>query len=111
MATKGNKVVINTTGGALNPDAVPKKPDVQTHTKQKPSKEYKDTVSEYGNKIGRPRVDEDEKKKNCTLTIHPSMHKDVMELAKRKHKSFSQVIADAVEEYLAKESNNIEITL
>ena len=47
MATKGNKVVINTTGGALNPDAVPKKPDVQTQTKQKPSKEYKDTVSEY----------------------------------------------------------------
>ncbi len=74
-----------------------KKPEKEPEIKQK-EQQYKDTVSPYGNKIGRPR--KEKKAMQFTLTCDADYHKMISEIAEKQGKSNSAFIRDAIDHYI-----------
>ncbi len=64
--------------------------------------EKEKTISEKGNIIGRKNVNVKEKKKPITFTLKPDLYDEVIERAKKDHRTVSEYLAIIVEEHLTK---------
>ena len=61
---------------------------------------YKDTVSKYGKKIGRPR--KENKSVQFTLTCDASYHDKIANISEKQGKSISAFVRDALDFYIDK---------